>query len=239
MNTVAGTLDLQAARPPSGIVAIGGDEFICDLAGCLFWPSANCLIVSDLHLEKGSSFARRGQLLPPYDTRATLVALASRIALWDPALVISLGDSFHDRNGASRLDPADRDLLDQMMSGRDWIWLTGNHDPDRPKGLPGDWACELAIGGVSLRHEPVLGSATREIAGHLHPQARIVRRGRAVRRRCFASDGKRLIMPAFGAYTGGLNICSQAFAGLFCQSDLCAHVIGRSNIYRISGRQLV
>lgn len=239
MNQFAVADESQAVKGPIGIVALGCDEFVCDLAGCLFWPAENCLIVSDLHLEKGSSFALRGQMLPPYDTRATLAALASRIALWNPARVISLGDSFHDRNGATRLDRADREILNQMMTGRDWIWLTGNHDPDRPRGVQGDWADELAIGAISLRHEPATGSTAHEIAGHLHPQARIIRRGKAIRRRCFVTDGKRLIMPAFGAYAGGLNIRHRAFAGLFCQSALRAHVIGRSNIYRISGRQLV
>jgi uncharacterized protein len=220
-------------------LTLGNEVFLCDLAGALYWPAENCLIVADLHLEKGSSYARRGQMLPPYDTKATLASLSACFDTWKPARVIALGDSFHDAMASQRLASADRSTILTLMRGREWIWLTGNHDPERPHGLGGEWAAELAIGPVSLRHEPACEAAGLEIAGHLHPQARIVRQGNAVRRRCFVTDGRRLIMPAFGAYTGGLNIRDSAFFGLFAEISLWAQVLGRDRLYRIPGAQLV
>jgi uncharacterized protein len=220
-------------------LALGGEEFLCDLSGALFWPAESCLIVADLHLEKGSSFARRGQLLPPYDTKATLEALGACLEYWKPARVVALGDSFHDADAYRRLSPRDRDTVISLTREREWIWLTGNHDPERPDGLGGEWACELVIGPVCLRHEPSADAKGPEIAGHLHPQARVVRRGKAVRRRCFVTDGSRLILPAFGAYTGGLNIRDSAFAGLFSELNLWAQVMGRDRLYRIAGAQLI
>lgn len=216
-----------------------GEELLCDRSGCLFWPAENMLIVSDLHLEKGSSYARRGQLLPPYDTAATLAALGSAIRQFEPARVVSLGDSFHDVEASRRLDTEAIAALAAMMAGRDWIWISGNHDPEPPQSLGGDCANELAIGMLVMRHEPSPGGVAGEISGHLHPRARIVRRGKAVGRRCFAFDGQRLIMPAFGAYTGGLNIRDRAFAGMFDNAALQACLLGRDRVYRIDGRQLV
>jgi uncharacterized protein len=223
----------------SAVLALGEEEFLCDLAGALFWPAENCLIVADLHLEKGTSFARRGQLLPPYDTKATLAALSACLQRWKPARVIALGDSFHDAGAYRGLSPADRDTILSFTHGREWIWLTGNHDPERPDGLGGEWASELAIGPVCLRHEPSGTATGLEIAGHLHPQARVVRRGKAIRRRCFVTDGRRLVLPAFGAYAGGLNIRDSAFAGLFAELTLWAQVMGRNRLYRIAGAQLI
>lgn len=212
---------------------------ICDHSGVLFWPEEACMIVSDLHLEKGSSFAARGQMLPPYDTKSTLRMLALAVAKWNPARVISLGDSFHDNDGAERMAICDRTGLQALMQNRDWIWISGNHDPDPPKEISGACAEEITIGAITFRHEPNIGAKSPEIAGHLHPQARIVRRNKSVRRRCFAGDGKRLIMPSFGAFTGGLNVRDTAFAGLFNENLLEAHVLGKSAIYRIGGKQLV
>jgi metallophosphoesterase superfamily enzyme len=126
-----------------------------------------------------------------------------------------------------------------MMSGREWIWIAGNHDPDPPKSIGGDCADELAIGPLTFRHAPAPRFAVGEISGHLHPHARIVRRGKSVRRRCFAVDGKRMVMPAFGAYAGGLNIRDRPFDGLFEESELRAHVIGRDRLYTIAGKDLI
>ena len=161
-------------------------------------------MVSDLHLEKGSSFAARGVLLPPYDTVATLGRLAAVIARHDPRMVIALGDSFHDRDAHDRLSATDRDAIAALQSRRDWIWISGNHDPALPPDLGGVVASEVAIGRIVFRHEPT--GAAGEIAGHLHPKARVSTRGRSMERRCFACDGERAVMPAFGAYTGGLSI---------------------------------
>ena len=230
--------------PPShktrnNALELGGELLLCDPSGVLFWPDESCLIVSDLHLEKGSSFAARGQLLPPYDTKSTLRMLASAVARWNPSRIVSLGDSFHDNGGSGRMAQCDRGTLRSLMEGRDWIWISGNHDPDPPKEIPGVFAEEISIGSITLRHQPSMAANGPEIAGHLHPQARIVRRGKSVRRRCFVSDGNRLIMPSFGAFTGGLNVRDAAFHGLFDERLLEAHVIGKSAIYRIDGRQLV
>lgn len=230
-----GALSDEASAP----IALAGETLQCDFAGCLYWPQARLLVVSDLHLEKGSAYARRGQLLPPYDTAATLAALAARIAFWQPDCVIALGDSFHEPRASGRLDAASLDAIGALMAGRDWIWIKGNHDPDPPEGIGGDCCEEIAIGPLVLRHEPLPGTGAGEISGHLHPHARIHRRGKTVRRRCFAHDGERLIMPAFGAYTGGLNIRHRAFEGLFAKERLQAVMLGRERVYAVAGRRLV
>jgi DNA ligase-associated metallophosphoesterase len=206
--------------------------FLADLSGALFWQEQRLLVVSDLHLEKGSSFAARGVLLPPYDTVATLSRLAAVIARHDPRMVIALGDSFHDRDAHERLSVADREALAAMQVRRDWIWIAGNHDPVLPSDLGGVVASEVAIGNIMFRHEPT--GAAGEIAGHLHPKARIATRGRAMERRCFACDGERAVMPAFGAYTGGLNIRDAAFAKIFQATGFMAHVIGDVRLHTIA-----
>ena len=205
---------------------------LADPSGALFWEEQGLLIVSDLHLEKGSSFAARGVLLPPYDTVATLGRLAAVVARHDPRMVIALGDSFHDRDAHERLSDADRDTLTALQAGRDWIWISGNHDPALPSDLGGMVANEVAIGPIAFRHEPT--GAFGEIAGHLHPKARVATRGRAMERRCFASDGERAVMPAFGAYTGGLSIRDAAFSKIFQSLGFTAHVLGDNRLHSIA-----
>jgi DNA ligase-associated metallophosphoesterase len=222
----------------SGMIAIAGEVALCDPRGALFFPDMRLLVVSDLHLEKGSAFARRGRLLPPYDTAATLDLLDTVIADHRPATVISLGDSFHDGFGAERMPPVYREKLLAMMAGREWIWVAGNHDPDAPADLPGIVAGELALGSLRFRHEPLAGAEPGEIAGHLHPGAVVVQRGRAVRRRCFATDGERLVMPAFGAYTGSLNVLDKAYRGLFRWERFFAHMLGASRVYAVAHHRL-
>jgi DNA ligase-associated metallophosphoesterase len=212
-------------------VMIADVRFVADVSGALFWHEQRLLVVSDLHLEKGSSYARRGVLLPPYDTVATLSRLAAVIARHDPRMVIALGDSFHDRDAHERLSPSDRDALIALQARRDWIWISGNHDPALPSDLGGTVANEVAIGAIIFRHEPT--GAAGEIAGHLHPKARVATRGRSMERRCFASDGERAVMPAFGAYTGGLSIRDPAFAKVFGAPDFMAHVLGDSRLHSI------
>jgi DNA ligase-associated metallophosphoesterase len=212
-------------------VSVGGVEFLADLSGALFWERERLLVVSDLHLEKGSSFATRGVLLPPYDTVATLGRLAAVIAWFDPRTVIALGDSFHDRDAHQRLCAQDRGALSAVQARRDWIWISGNHDPALPDDLGGVVATEVALGGIVFRHEPT--GAFGEIAGHLHPKARVSTRGRSMERRCFASDGARMVMPAFGAYAGGLSIRNRAFARIF-SADFTAHVLGDSRMHAIA-----
>jgi len=228
-----GTL-LEDELAGAGIAAIdvAGVTMSADLSGALFWDELSLLVVSDLHLEKGSSFAARGVLLPPYDTVATLSRLASVIAHLNPKTVIALGDSFHDRTAHQRLLAPDRDALVALQARRDWIWISGNHDPALPSDLGGTIASEVAIGPIVFRHEPT--GRVGEIAGHLHPKARVATRARWLERRCFASDGERMVMPAFGAYAGGLSIRDDAFAKIFSTTSFMAHVLGDVRLHTIA-----
>jgi DNA ligase-associated metallophosphoesterase len=213
---------------------LAGVALVADCAGALYWPDEGALIVADLHLEKGSSFAARGVLLPPYDTAATLARLARLVQRYAPRTVIALGDSFHDGDGPARIADADRAALLALQRRRNWIWIAGNHDPDPAEGVGGIAAATLAIGALSFRHEPSQGAVDGEIAGHLHPVARVNGRGRTVSRRCFANDSRRLVMPAFGAYAGGLNVRDRAFAGVFGTLGFTALMLGEARLYSIS-----
>ncbi|WP_298957233.1 ligase-associated DNA damage response endonuclease PdeM [uncultured Methylobacterium sp.] len=219
------------------MVTLAGEELSLDLSGALWLPAHRTLVVSDLHLEKGSSYAARsGQFLPPYDTRDTLAALHEVIARHDPARVVALGDSFHDAGGPGRMDPADHALIAALQDGRDWVWINGNHDRAVQDGVGGRFADSLTIGGLTLRHEPAPG-ATHEIAGHLHPVGKVAMRGRSVRRRCFAADDRRMVMPAFGSLTGGLNLRNPVFDAVF-PSGCTAHLLGDGRIFAI-GRAML
>jgi DNA ligase-associated metallophosphoesterase len=158
--------------------------------------------------------------------------LGAVIARHDPRTVIALGDSFHDRHAHDRLSPENRDMLAAFQVRRDWIWIAGNHDPSLPDDLGGMVASEAAIGRIVFRHEPT--GAAGEIAGHLHPKARVATRGRSVERRCFACDGERVVMPAFGAYTGGLSIRDAAFSKIFQTLGFMAHVLGDRRLHTIA-----
>jgi DNA ligase-associated metallophosphoesterase len=204
-------------------------NLVADPEGALYWPEQGLLAVSDLHLEKGSSFAARGILIPPYDTAATLARLVRLIARYAPRVVVALGDSFHDGGGPARLGDEDRDNISAMQRGRDWIWIAGNHDPEPADGIGGDFHETLAVGALTFRHLPA--GSTGEICGHLHPVARIAQRGRSVRRRCFAADKTRMVMPAFGEFTGGLNIRDAAFADLFGTLAFTAYMLGLDRLY--------
>ena len=223
----------------TGEFELAGEACRADIRGALYLVDARVLIVSDLHLEKGAAKARRGRLLPPYDTAATLALLERSLALFDPEAVVCLGDSFDDAGGASAMPDLFRERLMRLMEGRHWFWIEGNHDPDPPEGLEGDSVREMAIGGLTFVHHPSAGIVQGEVAGHLHPGARIVRRGRSVRRRCFATDGARMIMPAYGAYTGALNLRDRAFSGMFHEESLFAWALGSSRLYRLPGSELM
>src|SRR5947209_6619905 len=231
MNQPSPATSISAAAAAHGRVMMCGVTLAADCLGALYWPEQGLLIVADLHLEKGSSFARRGQLLPPYDTAETLARLARLIAHYAPRAVIALGDNFHDGDGPARLSAADRTTLMALQRGRDWIWIAGNHDPDPAEGIGGTFAETLALGALTFRHKPSRDAPDGEIAGHLHPVARVAQRGRAVSRRCFATDGKALVMPAFGAYTGGLNIRDRVFAAVFGTREYTAHMLGDGRLY--------
>jgi uncharacterized protein len=231
---------LQAHRAPaaasSGTLTIAGVELLADHFGALFWPEQRLLAVADLHLEKGSSFAERRVLLPPYDTAATLARLSQVIARYAPRIVVALGDSFHDGRGPARLADTDRASLLGLQRGRDWIWIAGNHDPEPAENIGGRFTATFALGALTFRHAPEQ-AAHGEIAGHLHPVARVAGRGRAVSRRCFASDGRRMVMPAFGAYAGGLNVRDRAFANVFETLTFTAHMLGERRVYAVAAKR--
>jgi uncharacterized protein len=216
-------------------IAVASIALTADPLGALYWPEHGLLAIADLHLEKGSSFAARGMLLPPYDTAATLSRLARLIAHYAPRVVVALGDSFHDGGGPARLSPDDRDNMRTVQRGRDWLWLTGNHDPEPAANIGGEFHHRFALGALTFRHLPT--GAAGEIAGHLHPVARVSHRGRAVSRRCFAADATRLVMPAFGAFTGGLNIRDSAFADLFGTLQFTAHMLGEDRLYAFAAKR--
>jgi DNA ligase-associated metallophosphoesterase len=223
-------------KQPTSDISLNGMAAILDMTGAMYLPDEDTLLVADLHFEKGSSFARRGMLLPPYDTRETLAALDDVIGRLNPRTVIALGDSFHDIGGPERLGDEERQTLARVQSGRQWIWVTGNHDRSLPETIGGEVVSEMVIGALTLRHEPAEG-ATAEVAGHLHPVGKVVMRGRGVRRRCFLTDGGRCIMPALGAYAGGLNACDAAFKPLFPEG-FTAHLIGTDRIFAIARSML-
>lgn len=209
-----------------------------DANGAAFLPEAETLIVSDLHFEKGSAFAAKGQFLPPYDTRATLVRITQSLERFSPRRVVALGDSFHDLDAGARIAADDWAAIERLASAHEWVWITGNHDEELPSGIAGAVAEELSIGPLTLRHEPLPAAlAEGEVAGHLHPCAVVRTRSRNLRRRCFVSDGRRLIMPAYGAFTGGLNIADAAYDGLFV-SAITAYVLGQAHVYAIPESRL-
>lgn len=216
-----------------------GMDVLCDYRGVLFLPESKTLVVSDLHLEKGAAFARHGQLHPPYDTGKTLEQLKACMHSYQPELLISLGDSFHDKEGAKQLPDIYRHQLLSLQTQCDWIWISGNHDPIAPEGLKGRFETEFTLGNLTFRHEPNPTFENGEISGHLHPAARIARRGKSIKRACFASDGKRLIMPAFGSTTGSLSLTHPAFKGLFEHNKLVAHMLGTDRIYSVPFPKLV
>lgn len=233
MNIAISPASLAGSSPA---LHIGPASFIADTMGALYWPEERLLVVADLHLEKGSAYARRRVFLPPYDTAMTLAALAALIARYAPRTIVALGDSFHDVEGSAYLPAQFRVTLRQLQTGRHWVWIAGNHDPHLPDDLGGARHGELAVSNIVFRHEPTPAADTFEIAGHLHPVARVAGRAGSVRRRCFLSDGRRCILPAFGAYAGGLNLHDPAFAPLFSGGERFAHVMGRERVYKISHR---
>lgn len=214
---------------------VNGESLLLDCAGAAFWPAERTLVFADIHFEKGSSLARRGALLPPYDTRMTLKRMTALIDAYLPARVIALGDSFHDVEAADRLDTDEKAMLAAQVNRTDWIWIEGNHDPHPPAWLGGTVTSELAVGGLVFRHEPSLLPQPGEIAGHLHPCATVTRHGRSLRRRCFAADTGRMVMPAFGAYAGGLDVQDGAIASLF-EGAFAAYMLGGRRVYAVAAR---
>ncbi|MGF1650220.1 MAG: ligase-associated DNA damage response endonuclease PdeM [Hyphomicrobiaceae bacterium] len=230
---------LEIARQHGGtIINVCGRQLVGDRSGAIYWPSHSALVVSDLHLEKGSAAAARGRMMPPYDTRETLLRLAEIVDRFDPRTVISLGDSFHDTGAGARMHPEDRAILAEIQRDRIWVWVTGNHDPEVPDWAGGTIVDAIAVGGLTFRHEPMDGPASHEIAGHLHPVARLALHGACLRRGCFVGDGRRLVMPAFGAFTGGLNVLDGTIASLFSEQPMLVWIRGAEALYPVSLRHL-
>jgi hypothetical protein len=219
-------------------IALCGKTFIADQSGALYWPSERILIVADLHLEKASSYAARGSMLPPYDTRETLLTLAKAIDRYEADAVIALGDNLHDGQAAERISSDDIDILRIMQEDREWIWINGNHDPEIAPALGGHVVDEIVIEGIRFLHQPRLGRVTHEIAAHLHPAARLSMHGHTIRRPCFVGNGRRLVLPAFGALTGGLNVLDQAFLPLFGLDGFAVWMLGDEGLYPGATRQL-
>ncbi|MFN3170896.1 MAG: ligase-associated DNA damage response endonuclease PdeM [Hyphomicrobiales bacterium] len=226
----------------SAPICLAGEALVADKCGALYWPDEAMLVVADLHLEKGSSFARFRNHLPPYDTAATLRQLSLLMDAYQPQRVIALGDSVHDRSAWERFSDTDRcTLVDLCNRVDDWVWIAGNHDPEPPVGVPGRSAQELAIGSLVFRHEPDgdLTDGQAEVAGHLHPAARVIGKGGSARRPAFAHDGQRLILPAFGAYAGGLCLSAEPFRALFKKSAMRASVCGRTRMFTVPGNRIL
>lgn len=213
-------------------IHLAGERLMLDPLGALFWPNAGLLAVSDLHLEKGSSYAKHGQLLPPWDTHATLDRLTLLLRRYRPQTVLALGDSFHDDEGAARLPMGEAARLQAMTAAHRFIWVQGNHDPAPPHGIDGTCVAEFTAGGLVFRHGAVLGAAG-EVSGHYHPKATAPARGGAVSRPCFVADGRRILMPAFGAYTGGLDVRDPAIARLFPRGGR-VFLLGRERLFSFS-----
>lgn len=206
----------------SAFIHLAGERLLLDPMGGAFWPARSALIVADLHLEKGSAAARTGRLLPPWDTATTLERLAALIRRHRPARVLCLGDSFHDGEGRARMAAANTARLAALEQKAEFAWLAGNHD--------GGELDAMALGPVTLRHIAVPAWRGGEISGHYHPRARVAATGTTIARACFATDGQRLILPALGAYTGGLDLTDPAFRPLFPRGGR-AFLLGRERLF--------
>jgi uncharacterized protein len=237
MNLPLATMEGQ--MPKAVTVELAGLAMVLDAAGIAYAPDEAVLLVADLHFEKASSLARRGVYLPPYDTADTLRVLGTLVSHYQPKRVICLGDSFHDASGHERLNASTVEALTQLAAGRDWIWILGNHDPEIKHTLPGTNCAELNMRGVTLRHEPQFQAGTFEIAGHLHPCARIEQRGRSLRRRCFAVNENHMVLPAFGALTGSLNVLDKAYQNMMRGDRANAVMLGQTGAYAIKANRLL
>lgn len=228
---------LRAETTETPILRFAGHNFEPLPSGALYWHAQETLLVADLHLEKMGSFARRGQLLPPYDTGMTLSRLEADLRRTGARRLIALGDTFHRVDASSLLTPADRMRLDNIVEMVDCVWLSGNHDP-APHAIGGTCLAGLELAGLSLTHEPRRG-ATGLVAGHLHPAAHIQIDGRSTRRPCFVHDNRLMILPAYGASTGSLNILSPAFSGLLNWPTVEVTMLGKDRTYPVSPKRLV
>ena len=216
---------------------LNGVDLVADLSGALWWPARATLVAADLHLEKGSSFAARGTLLPPYDTAATLDRLSEAIGRLKPARVIALGDSFHDADAAARIAPEATARLAALVGATEWIWIAGNHDPSPAGPWGGAVRDALTLGALCFRHQADGPAARGEVSGHFHPKATLHLRARRLSARCFVTDGNRLVLPAFGAYAGGLDVFAPPLRALF-RGGFEAFLLGPSRVVGVSHARL-
>lgn len=216
-------------------IHIAGERLMLDPEGVLWWPARRLLAVADLHLEKGSSLAARGTLIPPYDSRATLDRLLPLVRRYRPARLVALGDSFHDRYGAARLPRDDVARIAALAHSVELVWVLGNHDPTAPEGLPGVTIDALREGPLTFLHDAT--GRPGEISGHLHPKAAIATRGKWVSRACFVADSRRVVLPAFGAYTGGLDVREPPIRALFPRGGR-AFLLGRGRLFSFTLAEL-
>lgn len=235
--TASAALNLSVPNLDEPQIVFRGHRFVPLVSGALFWPEQGALLLADLHFDKFGAFARRGSLLPPYDTAITLSRLEADIAATGAETVISLGDSFHRRDSHLQLLDADRQRLVALVERRNWHWIAGNHDPEG-HDLGGVCVPALEMGGLTLVHEP-RPDGEGLIAGHLHPAAQIAMSGATTRRRCFVMDQRLLVMPAYGAGTGAMNILSPALVGHFHWPSVAISMIGRDRVYPVSPKRLV
>ena len=220
-------------------ILLGGLNFTPDMSGALYCADEKLLLIADLHLEQGASLARRGLHVPPYDTLATLAMLEKVLANTGARRLVLLGDSFHDAVAHDVIRENDADRLRQITSSIETIWISGNHDPKSHDSLGGTCVDEMLFSSITLRHIPGRLKADEfEIAGHLHPGATVVQRGHHIRTKCFIADKRRIILPAFGSYTGALNVLSGAFTGLFEETQTQAWMIGKTAIHCFPWKRL-
>ena len=218
-------------------VELAGWEVLLRPSGALWIGALRLLVAADLHLEKGSAYAAQGQMLPPYDSRDTLGRLAAEAGALSPKAIVLLGDSLHDRRAARRMATSDLEAIARLAGASELIWIAGNHDGETPDALPGSLLSELRIGALRLVHEPLAGAPGAEAAGHLHPCARLKGGAVSVRRRCFVTDGARIVLPAFGAFAGGLNVRDPVFRSLFTRPPT-AIALGERRAYPLPWRRL-
>lgn len=219
-------------------ITVNGEVLVPDHEGALFWPRQSLLVVADMHLEKGSAFAARGQFLPPYDSAVTMASLARQISRFKPERLVALGDSFHDTRAGDRMDERCLSDIATLAKRLELHWITGNHDPEIPHDLPGLRHEQLVMGPLVFRHEPLSLPQQGEIAGHLHPVAKVVTPKGKLRTKAFVTDGTRLVMPSFGAYTGGLNLRDPAIDCLFNARSVAVHVCGKTRVYPVPQNRL-
>lgn len=216
-----------------------GQELVLTRSNAVYWPGERALLVADLHLEKGSWYAQHGALLPPYDSRETLERIADAVRLTGARRVITLGDNFHDDAGAARLDPHAAGMLEAQTRALDWVWITGNHDENMHRAFGAQVAQELEVGGIILRHQAKPGETRPEMSGHFHPKMRVRIRDRHIARPCAviarSARAERMILPAFGAYTGGMDAgAPEVIAALSPASQIDAVLPAKGKLVRFA-----